>query len=286
MRILAFLLAALATGSSISSLAQTIRPTNSVDASGPAVVSKIQLRLVFRDRPPELLSGRLWRHPLVGDARPVASVNAQGQLDEPYRCFAGDRLVGKPFRAVSIKSESQPCRNGIEFEFNAIRTVRLVETPGSGAISISSYLAAYSDLQSINNQAAEAATGDTKMRYLAAAQAAQTAMIWVSAKALGDDELESLVTLDPAQGNRLVLSKEGVSRLEQLQRSKKLKVTGQLDFATLELIGAMTTPDALKGPGQELFVLPSDLFRDKAVLSSPNKSAGLVELSRAARKGN
>lgn len=286
MRIVVACLATMTVGLSAHAQAQQTAPTTQEGAPGPAVVSKVQLKLVFRDRPPELLSGRLWRHPLVGEARPVARVDAQGQLDEPYRCSAGDRLVGKPYRDVSTKSESQPCRDGIEFEFNAIRTVRLEEAPGGGDISVGSYLAAYSDVRSINSQAAATAVGDNKARFLAKAQAAETAMIWVSAKALGDDDLESLVTLDPAQGNRLVLSKEGVSRIEQLQRANKLKVTGQLDFATLEVIGKMTSPDALKAPGQELLVLPSELFRDKAVMASPNKSSALIELSRAAKKGN
>lgn len=187
---------------------------------------------------------------------------------------------------VSTRSDSQPCRDGVAFEFSVIRTVRLEEAPTGGTLRVESYLTAYSDLRSINDQAAMAATGDTRLRYLANAQAAQTAMIWASAKALGDEKLEELVTLDPSQGYRLVLNKQGIARIEQFQRSNKLPTTGQLDFATLDLIGKMTGPGSIKESGDRLLILPSEMFREKAVMESSNKSAGLVELSRAAKSGN
>lgn len=247
------------------------------------VVSKVQLRLVSRDRPPELLAGRLWRYSINGEARPVAEVDPQGVLDEPYRCAAGDRLVGQPYRHVSTNSQAKPCRDGVEFEFNVIRTVRLEAPPGGeDAVDIAGYLAAYSDLALINRKAAMVATGEEQVRFLTNAQAAEMSITWASARVLGHDQWEALVTLDPAQGNRLVLSKEGVRRVAEVQRTNGLQVTGQLDFATLQLIGKWTKPESIKEPGQRLFVLPREMLRDKAVLASSNKSAALVELSRAA----
>lgn len=250
---------------------------------GPVVVESVtvktaRLRLVGESEPAKLLSGWLYRIPLHGEQRRIAYVSEEGQLDQHYLCSNGDRLIAKPDEYVTSLNQSKPCRDGVEFTYQAAYTVGLEPASQEQHLGFGNYLAAYADYSSIFSKAAARTAGTSRQEYLTKARAAESALLAASAMALGDDKLERLVMRDPAQAYRLVLSEEGAFALRAFQREQRLPVTGKLDFPTITGIGRLQAPETLKSAEGRFLILPSDWANDIAVENAPSKSVGLIEL--------
>ena len=271
--------------SASSAIAQTTVAKATGTPPASPIVKTAHLKLMNAAKQVRLLAGRLYRVPLDGDQAHVADVSEKGELDQPYECSKGDRLLAVPVGSLYTgDNRTKPCRDAVEFEYETTYTVALQTRKPASSLKFGQYLNAYADLSSLYGNAADGATGAMKVEYLAKARATETAVFAATAMALGDDKLDKLVTRDPTQGYRLVLNKEGIAALRTLQRDYKLPVTGKLDFATLKLVGNFDTPDALKTASGEFIVLPNEWVLDDVIRTAPNKSTSLMELGAAAQK--
>lgn len=276
----------LVVGSSTSpALAQTTVASADDRTQSPPIVKTAHLKLMDGAKQVRLLAGRLYRLPVVGDQAHVADVSERAELDQPYECSKGDRLLALPRGSLYTgENQSKPCKDGVEFQYEKTLTVALETSGAAPSLKFGQYLNAYADLNILYGQAASDATGATKVEYLTRARATETAVLAATAMALGDEKLEKLVTRDPTQGYRLVLNNDGISAVKTLQRINKLQMTGKLDFATLKLVGKLDTPEALKTASGGLLVLPTDWALDSVVRTAPNRSTSLMELTAAAQK--
>lgn len=270
--------------STSSALAQTTvaKATKALPTS--PIVRTAHLKLMDTAKQVRLLAGRLYRVPLDGNQAHVADVSEMGELDQPYECSNGDRLLAVPVGYFYTgDNRTKPCRDAVEFEYETTYTVALETREATPSFKFGQYLNAYADLSNLYGDAADSATGAAKVEYLTKARATETAVFTATAMALGDHNLDKLVMRDPTQGYRLVLNKEGIAALRTLQRDNKLPVTGMLDFATLKVVGKFDTPEALKTAAGEFVVLPNDWVKDKVIRVAPNKSTSLIELGAAAQ---
>lgn len=248
-------------------------------------VRTAHLKLMAASTQIRLLPGRLYRVPLNGDQSHVADVSDRGELDQPYECAKGDRLVAVPAGALYTgDNRSKPCRDAVEFEYSATYTVSLERSVGTPDLAFGHYLEAYSDYSTLYWEAVESSSGAARTEYLVKARASETSVLTAVAMALGDYNLDQFVMRDPTQGYRLALTRNGVFELQALQRKNNLPVTGRLDFATVRLIGQSEVPPPIVLPSGYSLTLPDSWANDTVVETSDRQSLGLRKLQLAKPK--
>lgn len=259
---------------------------NKIAATVPLMVKTAKLKLMAAGKEISLLPGKLFLLPLLGNQAHLADVNDKGELDQPYRCSPGDRLLGVPSGELLLTGDnkSKPCADAVEFRYQSTKVVTLDTVSADKAASMGDYLKAYSDMAIMYSNAAGQSESVLKSNYTMKARASETAVIAVTMAALGDDKLDRYVLRDPAQGYKLALTAAGVDRLKVFQQENNLPVTGHIDFKTMTEVGKLEAPALLRAAGGGYKVLPSKWLQDEVVMTSPYKSAALVELSMQAKE--